>query len=34
MPRILDGTAIAAAIKQEVEEEVKQLAAQAVTHTL
>ena len=31
MPRILDGAAIAAAIKQEVAEEVKELAAQGVT---
>ncbi len=30
MPRVLDGAAIAAAIKQEVAEEVKQLAAQGV----
>jgi methylenetetrahydrofolate dehydrogenase (NADP+)/methenyltetrahydrofolate cyclohydrolase len=30
MPRILDGVAIAAAIKQEVAEEVKQLAAQGI----
>ena len=30
MPRIRDGTAIAAAIKQEVAEEVKQLAAQGI----
>jgi methylenetetrahydrofolate dehydrogenase (NADP+) / methenyltetrahydrofolate cyclohydrolase len=31
MPRILDGAAIAAAIKQEVAAEVKQLAAQGIT---
>ena len=31
MPRILDGAAIAAAIKQEVAEEVRELAAQGIT---
>lgn len=30
MPKVLDGAAIAAAIKQEVAEEVKQLAANGV----
>ena len=30
MPRILDGTAIAAAIKQEVAEEVRQLVAHGI----